>query len=70
MTSFQNGSNLISSAKAIVSPNPHDEHQDSVAEIKFKKKKIENIQTHFCTWIQLMYFWYDVGSWITNPLSW
>jgi len=36
MTSLQNGSNLkISSAKSIVSPNPHDEHQDFVAEIKF-----------------------------------
>lgn len=39
-TSFQNGRNLkISSVKTIVFPNPHGEHQDFVAEIKFKKKR-------------------------------
>lgn len=52
MTSFPNGSNLkISSAQSIVSPNPHDERQDFVAEIKFNKKYIFflNIQTFLYT---------------------
>lgn len=51
MTSSQIAINLkISSAELIVSPNPHDEHQDFVAEnkIKYNYIFIENIQ-HFHT---------------------
>jgi len=41
MTSSQIAINLkVSSAKSIVSPNPRDEHQDFVAEIKKNNNKI------------------------------